>query len=342
MNSGKHVVVSLPVKQRQELSDRERWASRISERWQASVEAIIDVGRMLIQAKAELAHGEFGAMCEGELPFSARTAQRLMSISHDRRLTNATHASVLPPSWYTLYELTKLDDDTLTCAIDSGAIHTEMQRKDATLLLNESRRVCKVQAATTECTPQTCTTEDLRTLHARGMTFGTIYADPPWLYSNQGTRAATGNHYGGMTVEEIADLPVEQLAADNAHLHLWTTNAFLFDCKDIMTAWGFTYKSCFVWAKPQMGIGNYWRVSHEFLLLGVRGKCPFLDRGQMSWITEERTKHSAKPERIRAIIERVSPSPRLELFARRTAPGWVSWGNEIELNLFDAGVEAIA
>lgn len=178
----------------------------------------------------------------------------------------------------------------------------------------------------------TCTTMDLEKL--QGRSFGTIYADPPWLYGNQATRAATSTHYNGMTVDEIAALPIADLAADCAHLHLWTTNAFIFEAKSIIEAWGFTYKSCLVWVKPQMGIGNYWRVSHEFLLLGVRGSCPFRDKSMMSWIQARRGRHSAKPEIIRHMIEATSPGPRLELFGRSPAQGWTVWGNEIERSLF--------
>jgi N6-adenosine-specific RNA methylase IME4 len=72
------------------------------------------------------------------------------------------------------------------------------------------------------------TTDDLGELIASGERFGTIYADPPWLYANQATRAATSNHYRSMTVDELCALPVGELAADDAHLHLWTTNGFLF------------------------------------------------------------------------------------------------------------------
>lgn len=180
----------------------------------------------------------------------------------------------------------------------------------------------------------TCTTEDLTILSDRGQRFGTIYADPPWLYGNQGTRASTGNHYSGMTVEEISDLPIRGLAADNAHLHLWTTNAFLFDARAIMEAWGFEYKSCFVWVKPQMGMGNYWRLSHEFMLFGIRGTAPFGSRAEKSWMECSRGKHSAKPEQIRRVIEKVSPGPYLELFGRQKIEGWTVWGNQIERNLF--------
>lgn len=191
-------------------------------------------------------------------------------------------------------------------------------------------------------TPDVLVSSDLTDLTNRGMKFGTIYADPPWLYDNQGTRGATSDHYRGMTTEEIAALPVKPLAADVAHLHLWTTNAFLFDAKHIMEAWGFEYRSCFIWVKPQMGMGRYWRVSHEFLLLGVRGECSFQDPSLMSWGEFDRGRHSAKPPEVRTFIERSSPSARLELFGRQLAPGWVVWGNEIERSAFNADVEKLA
>jgi N6-adenosine-specific RNA methylase IME4 len=156
----------------------------------------------------------------------------------------------------------------------------------------------------------------LQTLIERSERFGTIYADPPWQYENSASRGAAENHYRTMAVEAIAALPVAHLAATDAHLHLWTTNAFLFEARQVIEAWGFAYKSCLVWIKPQLGTGNYWRVSHEFLLLGIRGNAVFADKTQQSWLYADRTKHSAKPAIFRKLIEQVSPGPRLELFAR--------------------------
>jgi N6-adenosine-specific RNA methylase IME4 len=175
----------------------------------------------------------------------------------------------------------------------------------------------------------TDTVDDLYKLIDAGKKFGTILADPPWRYDNQSTRAATNNHYQTMTIDEIAALPVNQLAADDSHLHLWVPNSFLFEARDVMEAWGFAYKSVFVWCKPTIGLGNYWRVATEFLLLGVRGNCPFLDQSQMNWIEADREEHSTKPEVVRELIEKVSPPPRLELFGRRTVPNWCVWGDAI-------------
>lgn len=169
---------------------------------------------------------------------------------------------------------------------------------------------------------------ELSFLASLGLKFGTIYADPPWSYGNKATRNAADKQYDSMTVEQIASLPVKDIVEENAHLHMWTTNAFLFDSKKIMEEWGFEYKSCYVWVKPQMGMGNYWRVSHEFMLFGIRGKCPVLRRDAKSWGEFPRSKHSAKPDEIRSIVESISPSEnRLEMFGRKLVPGWTVWGD---------------
>lgn len=200
-------------------------------------------------------------------------------------------------------------------------------------LLDFAKRTVKAEKLESEIIEQPepedgSVVDDLTNLDQRK--FGTIYADPPWQYGNQGTRASTGNHYNTMSLDDICNMPVESLAADDAHLHLWTTNAFLFDAKRVMDAWGFEYRSVFVWVKPQMGIGNYWRVSHEFLLLGIRGNAKrFNEHNHKSWAEIDRSRHSAKPEQIRQTIERVSNGPYLELFGRKQVHGWTVFGNQV-------------
>lgn len=175
-------------------------------------------------------------------------------------------------------------------------------------------------------------TSDLSELVASGAKFGTIYADPPWRYQNQGTRASTDNHYSGdMSIEEICAMPIADLAAEQSHLHLWTTNGFLFECPKIFEAWGFEFKSSFVWVKDKMGIGNYWRNSHEILLLAVRGGQTSISKSEKSWALHPRGEHSSKPDKIRESIERLSPGPRLELFGRSPVPGWTVFGNQISM-----------
>jgi N6-adenosine-specific RNA methylase IME4 len=181
----------------------------------------------------------------------------------------------------------------------------------------------------------------------RGFRFPVIYADPPWRYGNQATRGATDNHYVTMSLEDIAAMPVRDLATDDAWLFLWTTHNFLFDSQKVLDGWGFQYKSQIIWNKrdpngfkpARMGMGNYARMCHEILIIASRGKPqPFTRRNVRSVIDALPSKHSAKPEVFRQIVESVTEglSPRLELFGRRTAPGWTVFGNEVERDmLFD-------
>lgn len=177
---------------------------------------------------------------------------------------------------------------------------------------------------------------DLHQLKDHRTKFGTIYADPPWPYSNRVARGAAEKHYRTMSLEDICSEPVRHLVAPQAHLHLWTTNAFLREAFDVIQAWGFKYRSCLVWVKPQIGMGNYWRVSHEFLLLGVRGDLTFEDHTIRSWQIARRTIHSRKPFLFRDLIEQVSPAPYLELYGRIEQPNsqWTVYGNQVERRLF--------
>jgi len=222
-------------------------------------------------------------------------------------------------------------EDFIASAAASGKVITgDMVARMVSKLARKKVVANKAEAAGIDC----CSVSDLDSLLAAGRKFGTIYADPPWVYDNQATRAATSDHYAGLTVDQLCELPVRELAADDAHLHLWTTNAFLFDAPRIFAAWGFEFRSSFVWVKPQMGIGNYWRNSHEFLLTAIRGNAKrFNDHSLMSWGRLDRRKHSAKPEEVRGFIERASQGPFLELFGRRQAPGWTVWGNEVARDL---------
>jgi hypothetical protein len=114
------------------------WAARISACWRASFEGILETGRLLAAAKAALQHGDFGKMIEADLPFKANTAQRLMAIAADERISNAAHAPLLPPVWSTLYELTKLDDDQFEAGIAKGVIRPDMERKE---VINGARSI---------------------------------------------------------------------------------------------------------------------------------------------------------------------------------------------------------
>ena len=117
------------------------WAPRINAQWQKSVEGIIGVGRQLIAAKEACEHGEFMRLFKGSdnavpspVPFTLNTAERLMRVARHPVLSNSAHVQTLPQSWGTVYELSQLDDDTLTAGIKAGEITPEMTRSQAAKL----------------------------------------------------------------------------------------------------------------------------------------------------------------------------------------------------------------
>lgn len=138
--------------------------------------------------------------------------------------------------------------------------------------------------------------------------------------------------YETMSVEEIADLPVSDLADQNAHLYLWITNYHLRSAWDMCSAWGFRASQVLVWAKPPRGIGlgGAYTQTAEFVIFARRGTLPALKRVDTSWFNWKRphNTHSAKPEAFLDLVEQVSPGPYLEMFARRQRLGWDTWGNE--------------
>ena len=143
-----------------------------------------------------------------------------------------------------------------------------------------------------------------------------------------------------MKVEQIAALPVSDLAERDAHLWLWVTNGLLPEGLRVMQSWGFRYVTNVCWGKTTgYGLGQYVRGAHELLLFGVRGRIPYArdlegKRVQArSLIMAPRGRHSEKPEEARRLIELVSPGPYLELFSRKRVPGWAHWGNEVQNDL---------
>ena len=166
--------------------------------------------------------------------------------------------------------------------------------------------------------------------------FRCIVADPPWPYNGpRGTwkgdnRKAVGLPYQTMNMDEIKGLPVGGMATNDAHLWLWTTNAFLEDGFDVLRAWGFKYLAPIHWIKPA-GCGSWFVHRTQTILFGYRERCRFpLARYKPNLFTSSNpARHSEKPEAAFTLIESVSPGPRLELFARRNRPGWTVWGNEV-------------
>lgn len=176
--------------------------------------------------------------------------------------------------------------------------------------------------------------------------FGAILADPPWSFQ---TWSEKGNDrapdYATMTIDDIATLPVADLAANNCVLFIWVVWPTLPEALNLIEGWGFKYKTCgFAWLKAhanqvemfddlipaQVGMGYWTRANSEVCLLATRGKPKRLNADVRQGIIAPRREHSRKPDGIHDRIERLVAGPYLELFARQQRPGWTTWGNETE------------
>ncbi|MGV8123119.1 MAG: MT-A70 family methyltransferase [Candidatus Xenobiia bacterium LiM19] len=195
------------------------------------------------------------------------------------------------------------------------------------------------------------------------MKYSIIYADPPWAYNDRreirrdGKMAKRGfgsaNLYDVMTIDEIAALPVGDLAADNSALFMWATWPQLDQQLGVLKAWGFKYVGAgYIWLKrnlrdernPWFGVGYYTKSNTEPCLLGIRGRMKPVSNSISEVIVEpeviiephprdERGKiiHSRKPAIVREkIVQLFGDLPRVELFSREIVPGWDVWGNEVE------------
>jgi len=167
--------------------------------------------------------------------------------------------------------------------------------------------------------------------------YNIIYADPPWKYYAGGYKNQE-QHYDSLTVEELKQMPMDDLAADNCILFLWVTFPILDEVFDLIKWWGFEYSTVgFVWVKQKkkgggffFGLGNWTRSNAELCLIATKGSIERKDASISQIIYTPVGKHSQKPSIVREnIVKLAGDLPRIELFARQKSEGWDVWGNEI-------------
>lgn len=169
-----------------------------------------------------------------------------------------------------------------------------------------------------------------------------IYADPPWQYEGEMMNSSVTDHYQVMTLWDLKRLPVASIADNDCALFIWVTMPKLNEVMDVISAWGFEYKTCaFTWVKTNgilggyfMGQGRWTRANAELCLLATKGSPHRVDEGVRQLIASDVLEHSHKPAIVREkIIELMGDLPRIELFARCKVAGWDAWGNEIESDI---------
>lgn len=174
--------------------------------------------------------------------------------------------------------------------------------------------------------------------------YRTIVADPPWeatLGGSWGAKVDKGRpqrFYKTMSLDDIKALDVSSVAADQAHLYLWALTQHVDWGFETARAWGFDPVTILTWCKPGLGVGRF-RCNTEHVIVARKGSRhgnPFGPGGRTAQATEgtcfrwPRGRHSAKPEAFYNLVERLSPGPRLEMFARTKRPPWDAWGNEVD------------
>lgn len=172
--------------------------------------------------------------------------------------------------------------------------------------------------------------------------YSIIYADPPWRYECKNIQGAAENHYPTMSIDELCALPVEELAAKDSLLFLWTTFPQLPEALRLIKAWGFAYKTvAFVWLKQNRksptwfyGMGYWTRANVELCILATKGRPRRKSAGVHQVVLAPVEEHSKKPDIVRdKIVTLMGDLPRIELFARQSPPGWDVWGNEVDSDI---------
>ncbi len=165
-----------------------------------------------------------------------------------------------------------------------------------------------------------------------------VVADPPWRFSDSlpGRGRGAAKHYTTLSIAELCafDLPP---IADDAYLFMWRVSSQVAEAYEVVDAWNFVPKTEMVWVKRtkhgkrHCGMGRTLRAEHETAIVAVRGKPRPLNLSTRSTFEAAVGRHSAKPDEFFAIVEALCAGPRVEMFARKLRPGWLSLGNEVPI-----------
>jgi N6-adenosine-specific RNA methylase IME4 len=292
--------------------------------------------RAMVAAKlATLRDGQRADLVEG-LPIGR--ASELLNVG-DRSVARARE--VLDHGVPELRQAVERGEVSVTAAADVATESAEAQREIVARgereILDAAKRIrgTRAEARRAERVARILTISSGNSALPSDRKYPVILADPPWHFEvyneDSGVERAAANQYPTMSLSEICELPIADLATPDAVLFLWTTAPHLHEAFEVLAAWGFHYVSNFVWVKDKFGLGYWVRNQHELVLIARRGDMPTPAPAcrPPSVIQAPAREHSRKPDEAYALIERMYPElPKIELFARVRRPGWDAWGNE--------------
>jgi N6-adenosine-specific RNA methylase IME4 len=278
---------------------------------------------------ATMRQGERTDLASIEAKLSQPTAAELLNVSRSA-VQRAQHvrAHGIPE----LFVAIRHDKLPVSQAAQLADLPAEQQR-EALSRIEDGERACHVVTSERRIERARLIEEASsgQALNSFGRTFPVLLADPPWRFEAPtliGSRAIE-LHYPTMPLAEICALPVEEIAADNAVLFLWALPSMIPEAIEVITAWGFRWKTHGAWRKPRMSTGFWLRNTLEDIIIATRGSMPPPAHVDAFLFEAPAGQHSEKPPEVRERIAELYPDcGRIELFARDAAPGWAAWGNQ--------------
>lgn len=291
---------------------RKQWAKRITASWntacRSSISAFIQTGRDLAAAKKALEHGEWlklvGSKNEaGELPFQKRIAQKLMAIARDPFLSKASHETLLPPDYNTLYSLETLRrrfPETFDSWIEDGRITPSLQR-------NEVNKILRLERVTKD-------EGRVLALRPKPGKYRTLVIDPAWEYDWLSIAGRAKPGYAMQSLAQLRELDLQQWVPDDGccQLYCWVTNNFMAEACKLVAHWGFQHRTLITWIKPPpFGLGSYFRNSTEHVLFATFGDTTTRHAAASipTHFEAPRGEHSEKPEKFYDIVRAASYPP---------------------------------
>lgn len=265
-----------------------------------------------------------------------------------QKVSRAEAAELLNVSERTVNAAAKVKDEgapELAQAVETGRASVSAAAEVATLPVEEQREIVakgeaeilkaakEIRAKKAQANAQARAEIKAQSLPLPDGQYQCLVIDPPWpieKIERDERPNQVGLDYPTMTLEELAALPVQDLAADDCHLYLWTTHKFLPDALKLAEAWGFRYQCLMTWIKNVGFTPFSWMYSTEHVLFCRRGSLALDKMGLRLDFHAKVREHSRKPNEFYNLVAQASPGPRLDMFSREAREGFEQWGFETE------------